>query len=492
MKFNRIIGLVVAVLFLASLAGFAETKKIETMGKYTFARVRGNVPTEQVMKMLVDRYASDIKQGFEMAGYPDLYQPFMDQLAAVAFTDMSIDPMAAPEDKTFMWMLFRSHGKVKVVKDLEWAGRKPLDVYAFKVNKDFKNYWFVIPKPCGNIALLKVEDAIPPAICDLKVTPEVANVNEPFNLDMTGSQYADAMKVTILDAAGAEVASQGLTAASPVWQWAYDKPGDYMIKASASNARGEVTGPGCEAKIHVNFPPVCVLNITCTECKDYVGKPIVFDASGSNDPDGSIAKASFEVTDEEGQVVDSYMKTETPFLWEKVFDKAGNYVVTVTVFDNNGASDGGVEPCRIPFVVTQKRLFPIVEFGSLLARGTYTGFIFARAGILYKISPDLLDFILTAGGAVPTRGEPWTSFFMANALLSVHAGPAFFGGGLGYSGKEQTTRKGGLDLVGQVGVDLFEKPIIGGLFTELRVPVLTSDRSFDEHHKLLLGFRLLF
>ncbi|OGD26404.1 MAG: hypothetical protein A2Y56_12295 [Candidatus Aminicenantes bacterium RBG_13_63_10] len=492
MKFNRILSLTLAVLFLASLAGFAETKKIDTMGKYTFARVRGNVPTEGVMKMLVDRYAADIQKGFEMAGFADLYQPFMNQVAAAAFTDMSIDPNAAPADKTFMWMMFRSQGKVKVVKDLEWAGLNPLPVYAFKVTKDFKNYWFIIPKPCGNIALLKIEEALPMPECDLKVTPAKANVNEPFTIDMSGSKFADAMEVTFLDAAGATVATKALTAAAPVWQMSFDKPGDYLLKAKASNARGEVTGPGCEARVHVNFPPVCVLSISCTTCKDFVGKPIIFDASGSNDPDGSIVKASFEVTDEAGQVVDAFMKSESPFLWEKVFDKPGNYVVTVTVFDDMGISHGGAEPCRIPFLVTQKKLFPIVEFGSLLARGTYTGFIFARAGILYKISPDVLDFILTAGGAIPTRGEPWTAFIMGNALLSVHAGPAFFGGGLGFSTKEQTTRKAGLDLVGQVGVDVLKTPVVGGIFAELRAPVLTPDRSFDEHHKLLLGFRLLF
>jgi hypothetical protein len=33
---------------------------------------------------------------------------------------------------------------------------------------------------------------------------------------------------------------------------------------------------------------------------------------------------------------------------------------------------------------------------------------------------------------------------------------------------------------------------VGSIFFELRAPVLTSDRSFEEHHKLLLGFRYIF
>ncbi|HEX9903172.1 MAG TPA: hypothetical protein VGB72_09960 [Acidobacteriota bacterium] len=488
MRHKKLMCVVLAVLFLSSLSALAETKKITTMGSYTFARIRGNVPTEKVMKTLVEKYAADIKAGFEMAGYGDLYQPFIDQVQTATFKDKQLMP-----GQTFMWMLFRSHGKVKIVQDVEWAGLKPLDVYAFTVNKDFKNYEFIIPKPCGNIALLGITPALLPAVCDLKVTPAKANVNEPFTVDMSGSKNADTMEVTIFNAAGTKIATQALTAASPRWQTKFDKPGDYVLKATVANALGPMTGPGCEAKVHINFPPACQLKISCTLCTDYVGKPIVFDASGSSDQDGQIVKASFEVTDAAGQVVDSFMDTEAPFIWEKTFDKAGNFVVSVTVFDDMGLTTGGAEPCRIPFTLTQRRLFGIVEFGPMLCRGTYTGFIFARAGLLYKISPETLDFILTVGGAIPSgASEPWTAFLMGNALLSVHAGPAFFSGGLGYSGKEQTTRKGGIDLVGQVGVDIFNKPVVGGIFTELRAPIITPDRSFDEHHKLLLGFRVIF
>jgi hypothetical protein len=64
---------------------------------------------------------------------------------------------------------------------------------------------------------------------------------------------------------------------------------------------------------------------------------------------------------------------------------------------------------------------------------------------------------------------------------------------LGFSTKEQTTRKGGIDLVGEVGVDLFKvDSSAGSIFFELRAPVLTSDRSYEKHHKLLLGLRYIF
>ena len=54
--------------------------------------------------------------------------------------------------------------QVKVAKDIEWAGKEPLPVFGIQVKKDWKIYNFVIPKPCGNIALRNIEEAVPPAV----------------------------------------------------------------------------------------------------------------------------------------------------------------------------------------------------------------------------------------------------------------------------------------------------------------------------------------
>jgi hypothetical protein len=66
-------------------------------------------------------------------------------------------------------------------------------------------------------------------------------------------------------------------------------------------------------------------------------------------------------------------------------------------------------------------------------------------------------------------------------------------GGLGFSTKEREGRKGGIDLVGELGINLFNTDTsVGSLFGELRAPIITKDRPFENHHKLLLGFRYIF
>ena len=487
---NKKIFLVLLIFGLIALTmnTYAEVTKLKSIGRYTFARVKGNIPTQEVMKTVADRYAADIKLGFDMAGYGDLYLPFLDQLKGATFTDT----IWAVGDRA-MWMLFRNHGKVKVTKEIEWAGKAPLDVFAVDVTKDYKIYHFIIPKPCGNIALRNIEDVPPPPpIYSLAITPEKANLNDPITIDMSGSKNVEGIIVDVLNAKGETVASQKLTPESPKWQIKLDKPGEYTFKAKTLDLKDIVLTNALQAKTYINSPPVCKLWISCLPCQDYVGRLITFDASGSTDSDGEIVKAVFEITDSAGQVVDTFTKTDKPLLWEKTFLKAGVYTITTTVFDNAGAVSPSSDPCRLSFEVTQKKFFWLLEAGPLVARGTYTAYGFVRGGIFYWLSPNRFSFVASAGGAVPFQGDPWKFMFLADALLNVHAGPAFIGGGLGYSSKEQNTRKSGLDAVGNIGVDVFNNwTSMGSIFFEFRSP-LSSNRSFDKHHKFALGFRMVF
>ena len=309
---------------------------------------------------------------------------------------------------------------------------------------------------------------------------------------MSGTQNAKSMVIEVLTSQGEKVATQTLTPDSPKWQTKFDKPGEYIFKATAVNLADIVSENSCQAKTYINFTPVCKLWTSCLPCEDYVGRTITFDASGSTDPDGEIVKAVFEITDRQGKVIDTFTKTDKPLLWEKIFNKAGVYAIRTTVFDNAGAVSPASDACSLSFEVTQKKFFWLFEAGPLVARGTYTAYGFLRGGMFYWLKPNTFSFILSGGGAMPFQGDPWRFMFLANALVNVHAGPVFLGGGLGYSTKEQITRKSGMDLVANVGVDIYQRwTSMGSIFFEFRSP-LGSNRSFDQHHKFALGFRMVF
>lgn len=484
MRNKKLVFIVIGLLIIFSIHSFAETKKLKQIGRYTFVRIKGDVPTAEIMKILLDKYAGDIKYGFDLAGYGDVYLPFIEQIKDALFIEKEL----AVGDK-MVWMLFRSRGKVKVVEDIEWAGKKPLPVFSFIVKKGYKHYEFIMPRPCGNIALRSVEEIIPDAICDIKVVPVKANINDPISVDMSGTQHAKSMEVEVLGPEGTKLTTKTLTPDSPKWQTKFDKPGEYIFKAKAINLEEKISTNPCEAKTYINFPPVCKLWTSCLPCKNYVGRPITIDASQSTDQDGQVVKADFEITDEAGNVVDTFSDTEKPFTWEKIFVKPGVYTVIGVVTDDFEAMS---QPVKIELEVTQKKTFFLVEGGPLYARGSAGPFIGTRVGLLYKIIPDTLDCVLSGGGSLALKGEPWTSFFMANILMNVHAGPAFFGAGAGYTTKVRTEREADTELIGNVGLDVFNNfTNAGSLLFEVRAPI-GEGRSFSKNYKIMLGFRYIF
>ncbi|MGD1010660.1 MAG: PKD domain-containing protein [Candidatus Aminicenantales bacterium] len=485
--------LVIALLVVLTATSFAETKKLKRIGLYTFVQVKGQVPTPEVMKMLFDRYADDIRSGFEQAGYAELYQPFMDQLKTAEFKD---EPIAVGDK--LMWMLFKSQGKVKVAEDIEWAGKSPLPAFSVQVKKDWKIYDFVIPKPCGNIALRSITQAIPPATCSLVVVPERANINDPITIDMSGTQNAKSMTVEVYDAQGQKIATQALTPDSPKWQTKFDKPGEYSFRGAAVNMEGIAATNPCVGKTYINIPPICKLWTSCLPCEDYVGRPITFDASGSTDPDGQVVKVVFELLDSSGKVIDTCVTTRKPFVWEKVFTKAGTYTISATAYDNDGAKSASTDQNRLTFEVTQKKFFWQAAVGPMLSAGyksdlsgsTYVLGAFLRGGMFYWVDPDKWSFTLTAGGAMPFKGSPWDFAFLAEALINGHYKKSYAGIGLGLSTKSQSLTTTGADIVAQVGTNVFQTwTKFGSLFLEFRAPV---GRSFKYNNRFGLGFRMLF
>ncbi len=485
MKNKKLIYILLCILVFLTINSFAETKKLTQIGRFTFVGIKGEVPNSEVMKNLLETHAGDIKYGFDIAGYGDLFFAFMEQIRVKALKEKNM----AIGDK-FMWMLFRSQGKVKVVKDLEWAGKDPLPVFSFIVNKDYKNYEFVMPKQCGNISLVGIEEVIPEAVCSITVNPIKLNINDAVTVDMSGSQHSSSMSVEVFNASGTKVASKTMTPDSPRWQTRLSDPGEYVFKATAVNSEGTPSDNPCESKVYVNFPPVSNIWASCLLCEDYVGRPITFDASNSTDQDGEVVKADFEITDASGNVVDTLTDSTAPFIWEKIFDKPGIYTITAVVRDDFGAMS---KPSKLDVEVTQKRLFVLAEIGPLLAKGTYTMFLFSRIGLSYWITPEKYSFILRAGAAFPlARADLWKTFFTVDGLFNFHFNLVHLGFGAGYTSQEQEVRKGGLDVLGNIGVKIFENyKTNGSIFFEGRLPV-GSDRPIADMHKLVLGFRLIF
>jgi hypothetical protein len=478
MRSKNIVFLMIGIFILFSLSLYAETeetKKLKRVGVFTFVRIRGEIPVPEVMKTILDKYSGDIKYGLDLAGYGELYLPFIEQMETASFEEKQL-----PIGDTLMWMLFRARGKIKVVENIEWAGKAPLPVFSFTVVKGYNHYEFVMPKPCGNIALRKIEEIIPDAVCDIMVNPAKANLNDPISVDMSGSQEAKSMEVEVFDADGNKITSKTLTSDSPKWQTNFDKPGEYVFKGTAFNVKDKPSENPCEAKTYINYPPVSAVESSTPEY--YVGLPIIFDASDAFDSDGDVIGVDFEITDEDGNLVDRFTDTERPFTLEKTFEDEGVYTVTTIATDDFGAVS---EPARVEVTQKFKKFFFLVDLGPLLAFGSTGYYMAGRAGVLYCITPGSLDLVLSAGGAISFCDCIWKSFGMAELLLNYYTSESIYiGGGVGYSTYARVGQGSRVEIVATIGYDVIDRiKTKGSIFFEGR---------FLGDIKLMIGYRLIF
>jgi hypothetical protein len=148
----------VGLIILTSLNAFGETKKLRDIGRYRFLPIQAGISKPEMIKAILENYSGDIQRGFDLAGYPNLYLPFIDQVRQSACTERALAVGAE-----MLWMLFRSQGQIKIIQDLEWAGQEPLQVYSFSIQEGDKKYEVVLPKACGNLALERVETVAAPA-----------------------------------------------------------------------------------------------------------------------------------------------------------------------------------------------------------------------------------------------------------------------------------------------------------------------------------------
>jgi PKD repeat protein len=116
----------------------------------------------------------------------------------------------------------------------------------------------------------------------------------------------------------------GAAASSPTAWHTYAHSGTYMASLSAVDDRGASTTVAKDVTV-TNLAPTAAFTVTCSSLR------CTLDASASADPDGTIATFGWTYGDSTGASVVTTSTTHN-------YPKAGNYTVTLTVTDNDGAS----------------------------------------------------------------------------------------------------------------------------------------------------------
>ncbi len=334
----------------------AEQVKVNQLGMHPFYKSR-DLQKEDLLKIATEK-ADEVKAGFEMAGFPGLYEDFIKQLQVADVNEIEVNP-----GDTIEWMMFKRRRKVEVKKDVVWTAEKPFVAYRFLINKDEKDYEFIVPKICGNISMKSVKD--------------------------------------------------------------HPKP------------------PPPPPPPPKNKPPTCDLKVDPLEL--YKGKEVTLDASGSNDPDGTITSVKFTITAADGTLVEEKVLTASPYVYKTKLKKTGKLKIEAVVTDDKGDESAG-SSCVVEVTVL-KRDFLVADVG-VLYQPDPAWFMPIRLGYKHKFSKSVA--ILAMAGVAPViSGDDDTTAILGDLTLNFGSDKMFFGLGTGVFHTSNKTRG---DLILNFGV----------------------------------------
>ena len=261
----------------------------------------------------------------------------------------------------------------------------------------------------------------------------------------------------------------GGEAAFDAFSFYIDKDGqrfNFIVPAVCGNVSLMNTGAVPEP---VNQNPVCNMSVSNSEIK--CGQVVTVDATGSSDPDGTIAEVVFQLLDASGKAVAEKSDKEAPFVQEFTIPcDSPQYTVKAVVIDIKGAQSSPSE-CSQTVTVAKRKGGPVVDVGYA-HQFDPAEYVFGRVGYEYFFN-EKLSAIGFIGGFARFDGDDGGSAFTVDALQNYYITEKLFvGGGVGlWAGEEDSdsTYADGddveADLIINMGYLVHEKP--GGLKTSL-------------------------
>ncbi len=402
------------------------------------------------------------------------------------------------------FMASRKNKKPHALVDVLWAGRKPIDAYAFEFSSNCERYRLVTPKPCGNFWIedlgkdttdQKCLPPPPPPVVSVTGAGE-ACVTQPVEFSVNVKNPPSDNKVQLY-VNGKEAVSDTLT--NGTFRFTFPgapTPGTYEVKAVSGGVAGTTT---VQVKPCL---PTCGITVSPQPAK--AGKPLTVDLSGSrvaSGVKGGVKTAKVEVVDAKGTVVETFeMAPGSLSRSDVVIKKGGIHTLRAVVTDE--ASQTSTNACEAQ--VDVKGGFPVfvggyfgkerlthddaadhsdrpTPFTEFSRCSPLVGF---QLGVQPKIG-DKAQFEAAVGIKFPFEDDAHTTAFVDAAVNRIGS-KAFFGGGVSWwdIGKDST----GVGLLLQGGFDL-DKDGKWQLVGQTRVPFFNQFDNIDNNYQFWGGLR---
>lgn len=143
----------------AATQGQSNERVVRRLGGST--RFSAPVNTVPALRKMAEANRKDIAQVLEEAGLSSISSQVLDALTTGAVSDTTF----ASGDR-MEWMALRRNRKPEIIRNIRWGGTQPFDGFRFIVETATTTYAFIVPKACGNLALVsataKPQPAPPP------------------------------------------------------------------------------------------------------------------------------------------------------------------------------------------------------------------------------------------------------------------------------------------------------------------------------------------
>lgn len=189
----------------------------------------------------------------------------------------------------------------------------------------------------------------------------------------------------------------------------YAKGGKYPVILTVDDGTGLINSrSNTSIAVNINAAPIAVAGKNRTVC---AGKPVIFDGSGSTDPEGGLMKYRWDFGD--GSTAEGVNPV-------KAYTTGGVYMVTLTVMDDSGLKEGSTSTDQIVITVAES---PVADAGSDQTKCAGTPVQFNGTGsrdvdgLVNTFRWDFGDGTV-GGGPTPTHTYTRAGTFRANLTIT--------------------------------------------------------------------------
>jgi len=250
-------------------------------------------PDDLRRTMLQESLQDDVQKVLRMSGYLGDMGDFRH-----AAGNAQVDELSIPVGTILPAMSTRKKGKVDLLRNVLWAGKKPIDAYEFSFISGETRYRIVTPKACSNFW---AEEKLPRPIADLALSCE-APTESPSHKSITvcntlanQGELSDSMVRLLMSIpAGASLESVSPAAStrdSEAVAWTFEKLaagekqsvcatftpshlGQAVFNSTAAGKRASSVGSQCETRVF--GIPAVLLEVIDLADPILVGKDVVY------------------------------------------------------------------------------------------------------------------------------------------------------------------------------------------------------------------------